>query len=170
MTLFAAERLGSVKPPAFAMFSQRAKAMRASGEDVIDLGPRVPEFATPPHFVEAAPRAERGGQTRYLPTPGTFALKEAVQAKFERDNDLSFQSEEIIVSNSAKQVIFSALMTTIEPDDEVILAAPNFDSYQNIICLLGGVRRVIPTRPRDAFDCLLKISKQRSRTGKRTLT
>ena len=111
--------------------------MAADGEDVIDLGLGEPDFDTPPHIVEAALQAALAGKTRYPPTGGTAALKTALQAKFEDDNSLSFAQDEIIVSNGAKQVIFNAFMATLELSDEVILAAPCFDSYGNIISLQG---------------------------------
>ena len=89
---FAAERLNTIKPSASATISQRARAMRAAGEDVIDLGLGEPDFDTPDHIVEAAYRAAAAGQTRYPPTGGTQALKEAVQIKFEQENRLRFDS------------------------------------------------------------------------------
>ncbi len=151
---FATTRLASVKPSASATISQAAQAMRAAGEDVIDLGLGEPDFATPAHVVDAAHRAARDGQTKYPPTVGTAALRAAVQAKFARDNALEFAADEIIVSNGAKQVIFDALMATLEPGDEVILCAPYFDSYRNIVALLGGERRVVACRPQDGFRLL----------------
>ncbi|WP_146347191.1 pyridoxal phosphate-dependent aminotransferase [Phaeobacter marinintestinus] len=151
MPVYTASQLSKVQPSASAAISQKARAMRAAGEDVIDLGLGEPDFDTPPHIVEAAHRAAQGGQTRYPPTSGTSALKQAIQAKFQHDNGLIFAADQIIVSNGAKQVIFDALMATLEPGDEVILAAPYFDSYRNIISLLGGVRRVVQTHPDDQF-------------------
>ncbi|MGH1482241.1 MAG: pyridoxal phosphate-dependent aminotransferase [Geminicoccales bacterium] len=148
---FATTRLKTVKPSASALISQKAQTMRASGEDVIDLGLGEPDFDTPSHIVEAAHRAALDGQTRYPPTGGTKALKDAVRAKFLRDNGLTFSANEIVVSNGAKQVIFNALMATLEDGDEVILCAPYFDSYRNIVGLLGGSKRIVTCRPENGF-------------------
>ncbi len=136
-------RLAGVKASASAMLSERAKALRAAGQDVLDLGLGEPDFDTPAHIIEAAHQAAVAGQTRYPPTVGTLALRQAVQDKFARDNQLDFGLDQIIVSNGAKQVIFAALMATLEQDDEVLLVAPYFDSYRNILALLGAQRRVI---------------------------
>lgn len=141
---YAAARLGAIKASASATISAEAKRMAAESLDVIDLGLGEPDFDTPAHIVEAAHKAAVAGDTRYPPTGGTAALKAAVQTKIKADNGLTFALNEIIVSNGAKQVIFNAFMATLEAGDEVILAAPCFDSYGNIISLLGGsAKRVI---------------------------
>jgi len=151
MALYAASHIEAVKPSASAMISQQAQAMRSAGVDVIDLGLGEPDFDTPQHVIEAANRAAKDGQTRYPPTSGTAELKNAIQQKFELDNGLSFATPELIVANGAKQVIFNALMATVDPGDEILLVAPYFDSYRNIIELLRAKRRVIETRAEDSF-------------------
>lgn len=134
------------------MISQNAQTMRASGLNVIDLGLGEPDFNTPLHIIKAAHQAAIDGETRYLPTGGTGALKDAIRAKFLRDNGLVFFCvSEIIVSNGAKQVIFNALMATLELGDEVIVCAPYFDSYRNIVALLGGTKKVITCKAEDGF-------------------
>jgi len=148
---FAASRLGAVKASASAMISQSAKAMARAGEDVIDLGLGEPDFDTPPHIVEAAHQAGVAGETRYPPTAGTAALITAVRDKFARENGLAFESDEVIVSNGAKQVIFGAFMATLEPGQEVILCAPYFDSYRSIVSILGGQHRTVACTPEDGF-------------------
>jgi aspartate aminotransferase len=135
---YAASRLASVKPSASAWVSQAAKDARARGEDVIDLGLGEPDFDTPVHIVEAAHQAALAGETRYPPTDGTARLKAAVVAKLKRENALEFATNEVIVSNGAKQVIFNAMMATLEPGDEVLLAAPYFGQYKDIVLILGG--------------------------------
>ena len=125
--------------------------MAAAGEDVIDLGLGEPDFDTPAHIVEAAHRAAQAGETRYPPTGGTAAMKAAVIEKFREDNALAFRPEEVIVANGAKQAIFDAMMATLEPGQEVILCAPYFDSYQNIVSLLGGCVRVVRCRAEEGF-------------------
>ena len=138
-----AKALGAVQPSASMAVSDAAKALKAAGEDVIDLGLGEPDFDTPAPIVEAAYRAAKEGQTRYTPTGGSAALKQAAVRKFERENGLRFEPNEIIVSNGAKQVIFDALMATLEQGDEVILAAPYFGSYADIVRILGGVPVVV---------------------------
>jgi aspartate aminotransferase len=121
---FAASRLAQVKPSASAWVSQAAKAAIAAGEDVIDLGLGEPDFDTPAHIIEAAHQAALNGETRYPPTDGTKALKQAIVDKFARENGLSYAPNEVIVSNGAKQVLFNAMMATLEDGDEVLLCAP----------------------------------------------
>ncbi|MGJ8545213.1 MAG: pyridoxal phosphate-dependent aminotransferase [Sulfitobacter sp.] len=150
---FAASRLAAVKPSASAGVSQAAKAARARGEDVIDLGLGEPDFDTPSHIIEAAHQAALAGDTRYVPTDGTAQLKAAVCAKFARDNALDYEPAEVIISNGAKQVIFNAMMATLEPGDEVILPAPYFGQYKDIVLILGGVPVVVACPAEDGF-CL----------------
>ncbi len=148
---YRAQRLGSVLPSASAGVSQIAKSLKAQGHDVIDLGLGEPDFATPDHIIDAAHEAARSGQTRYPPTDGPAELKAAIAAKFQRDNALDYQSNEIIVSNGAKQVIFNALMATSEPGQKVLLCAPYFDSYENIALLQGLQPVIIPCSPDNGF-------------------
>lgn len=135
---YAASRLDPVKPSASAWISQAAKEAKARGEDIIDLGLGEPDFDTPSHIVDAAHQAALRGETRYPPTNGTLTMRQAVVDKLKRDNDLDYALDEIIISNGAKQVLFNALMATLEPDDEVLLCAPYFDSYKQIVLTLGG--------------------------------
>ncbi|MEZ5739828.1 MAG: pyridoxal phosphate-dependent aminotransferase [Burkholderiaceae bacterium] len=146
-----ASRLASVQPSASAWVSQAAKAARARGEDVIDLGLGEPDFDTPAHIVEAAHQAALAGDTRYPPTEGTIALREAIIAKFDQENGLVYGLDEVIVCNGAKQVIFDALMATLEPGDEVVLAAPYFGQYKDMVAVLGGTPVVIRCRADDGF-------------------
>jgi len=148
---YASSRLDSVKPSASAAVSQAAKAAKARGEDVIDLGLGEPDFDTPNHIIEAAYIAAKSGQTRYPPNDGTAEMKNAVVAKFKRDNDLEFTANEIIVCNGAKQVIFDAMMATLEADDEVLLCAPYFGQYKDIVLILGGVPKTITCTAKDGF-------------------
>lgn len=135
---FAASRLNPVKPSASAWVSQAAKEAKARGEDVIDLGLGEPDFDTPTHIVEAAHRAASRGETRYPPTNGTLAMRQAVVDKLRRENELSYEVDEVIVSNGAKQVLFNAMMATLESDDEVLMCAPYFGQYKDIVLILGG--------------------------------
>ncbi|MFK7835426.1 MAG: pyridoxal phosphate-dependent aminotransferase [Sulfitobacter sp.] len=135
---FASSRLGPVKPSASAWVSQAAKEAKARGEDVIDLGLGEPDFDTPAHIIEAAHQAALRGETRYPPTNGTLAMRQAVVDKLQRENALSYAVDEVIVSNGAKQVLFNAMMATIEQDDEVLMCAPYFGQYKDIVLILGG--------------------------------
>ena len=135
---FAASRLNSVKPSASAWVSQAAKEAKARGEDVIDLGLGEPDFDTPAHIVEAAHQAALRGETRYPPTNGTLEMRQAVADKLLRENALNYAVDEVIVSNGAKQVLFNAMMATLETDDEVLMCAPYFGQYKDIVLILGG--------------------------------
>ncbi len=136
---YVAARLSAVKPSASMAASQAAKALRARGVDVIDLGLGEPDFATPPHIIEATAKAARAGETLYTAAAGTPALRRAVADKFARENSLDFSPDDIVVANGAKQVIFNALLATLDPGDEAILPAPYFVSYPEMVKLLGGV-------------------------------
>lgn len=136
---FAASRLAQVKPSASASVSQAAKEAKARGEDVIDLGLGEPDFDTPGHIKEAAHQAALRGETKYPHTNGTLTMRQAVVDKLRRENDLDFALDEVIVSNGAKQVLFNAFMATLEPGDEVLLCAPYFGQYKDIVTILGGV-------------------------------
>jgi aspartate aminotransferase len=140
---YAASRLAAVRLSSSARVSKAAKAARAAGEDVIDLGLGEPDFDTPAHIVEAAHEAALAGQTRYPPIDGAAQLKSAVVDKFSVDNGLEYTPSEVIVSNGAKQVIFSAMMATLNDGDEVLLCAPYFEPYKDIVLLLGGSPKVL---------------------------
>ena len=148
---FAASRLDQVKPSASAWVSQAAKEAKARGEDVIDLGLGEPDFDTPAHIVEAAHQAALNGQTRYPPTNGTLEMRQAVVDKLARDNDLNYSPDEVIVSNGAKQVLFNALMATLEPEDEVLLCAPYFGQYKDIVLILGGAPKTLLCPAKNGF-------------------
>ncbi|MCW1950742.1 MAG: aminotransferase class I/II-fold pyridoxal phosphate-dependent enzyme, partial [Octadecabacter sp.] len=134
---FASSRLDPVKPSASAWVSQAAKEAKARGEDVIDLGLGEPDFDTPAHIIEAAHAAALRGETRYPPTNGTLKMRQAVVDKLARENDLSYGVDEVIVSNGAKQVLFNAMMATLEAGDEVLMCAPYFGQYKDIVLILG---------------------------------
>lgn len=140
---YVSSRLAVVKPSASMAASQAAKALRAKGIDVIDLGLGEPDFPTPPHIIEAAFAAARAGDTLYTASAGTPAVREAVAAKFRRENGLDYGADDIVVANGAKQIIFNALLATLEPGDEAILPAPYFVSYPEMVKLLGGTPVIV---------------------------
>ena len=136
---YVADRLSAVKPSASMAASMAAKALRATGVDVIDLGLGEPDFPTPPHIAEAAHAAAVKGETLYTAAAGTPALRAAVAEKFRRENGLDYGPDDIVVANGAKQIIFNALMATLNDGDQAIIPAPYFVSYPEMVKLLGGV-------------------------------
>jgi len=132
---YTSARLTPVQPSASVEVSQAARALKAKGIDIIDLGLGEPDFDTPRHIIDAAHEAALAGQTCYTPMAGTAALKLAVS---KRDNDLNYSPDNIICSNGAKQIIFMAMMASLEPDDEVLILAPYFGVYKDIVLILGG--------------------------------
>ncbi len=126
---YLAHSLSKVKPSASMAASMAAKALAATGVDVIDLGLGEPDFPTPEHVSKAAHDAALAGETLYTAAAGTPALRRAVAEKFRRDNGLDYGPNDIVVANGAKQIIFNALMATLNPGDEAILPAPYFVSY-----------------------------------------
>ena len=121
----------------------RAREMRGAGAEVISLSIGQPDFPTPPHAIEAAHAAALRGDTKYPPVDGAPALKAAIQRKFARENGLDYALDEIAVANGGKQIIYNAFMATIDPGDEVIVAAPYWVTYGLIAQLCGGTTRVV---------------------------
>lgn len=146
---YVATRLSVVKPSASMAASQAAKALAATGVDVIDLGLGEPDFPTPAHIADASHEAALAGETLYTASAGTLALRQAVAAKFRRENGLDYGADNIVVANGAKQIIFNALLATLNDGDQVILPAPYFVSYPEMVKLLGGTP-VMPLCPADS--------------------
>ncbi|OAP36640.1 aspartate aminotransferase [Sinorhizobium glycinis] len=134
-----ASRLSAVKPSASMAVSQAAKDLAATGVDVIDLGLGEPDFPAPAHITEAAFEAARCERMLYTASLGTPDLRKSIAGKFKRENGLDYAIDEIAVANGAKQIIFNALMATVEAGDEVILPAPYFVSYPEMVKLFDGV-------------------------------
>ena len=131
--------------------SMAAKAMRAKGESVIDLSLGEPDFDTPAHIVEAAVEAMRKGLTRYTAPDGLPELRQAIVAKFKRENGLDYAQDEISIGNGAKQILFNAFLGTLEPGDEVVVPAPYWVSYTDIVVLHGGLPKIVQCDVEDAF-------------------
>jgi aspartate aminotransferase len=131
-------RLNSVKPSPTLALSAQAKALRLSGKNIIDLCVGEPDFPTPQSAQDAAIDAIHQGFTKYTPVDGIPDLKKAIQNKFNNDQGISYELNQITIGNGAKQVLFNALMATIEPNDEVIIPAPYWVSYPDMVSLLGG--------------------------------
>ncbi len=147
----ASERMQQVKPSASVVVSQTARQLKAEGKDIIDLGIGEPDFNTPAHIIEAAHQAALAGKTRYTAMAGTAELKQAIADKFLRDNKLNFSPDQVFVSNGAKQVIFSAMLATLNPGDEVLLCAPYFGCYRDTVLAVGGNPVTLPCHESDSF-------------------
>ena len=133
-----ADRLKDVEVAASVKMTQRARQLAEQGIKVISLAVGEPDFDTPRHAIEAGYQAALKGDTKYPPQDGTKALKQAIQRKFKRDNGLDYAMDEIMVANGGKQIIFNAIMATVNPGDEVIIPAPYWISYADIVKLAGG--------------------------------
>lgn len=138
------ENLSRVAPSATMAVTQAAREMKAAGIDVIGLGAGEPDFDTPDHIKQAAIKAIQDGETNYTNVDGISELKAAITAKFKRDNDLSYTSSQINVSPGGKPVIFNAFMATLNAGDEVIVPAPCWVSYPEMVTLCGGTPVVVP--------------------------
>ncbi|WP_424136817.1 pyridoxal phosphate-dependent aminotransferase [Roseomonas chloroacetimidivorans] len=146
-----AERLNKISPSQTIAISTKAREMKAAGRDIISLSAGEPDFPTPGNIKQAAIRAIEEGQTLYTDVSGTPALRKAVAAKFKRDNNLDYKPEEIIVSTGGKQVIFNAMVATLDKGDEVIIPAPCWVSYPDIVSLADGTPVTIPAGPNQGF-------------------
>ena len=135
---FIADRLKRIKPSMTVGINIKANALRAEGKDVLVLAAGEPDFDTPLNIRKAAAEAMDSGQTRYVPGKGTPALQKAIQSKFLNDNNLQYDLDEIIVGVGGKHIIYNAMMATINPNDEVIIPAPFWVSYPDIVLLAEG--------------------------------
>ena len=143
--------LKRIKPSPTIAVTSKAREMRAAGKDVIGLGAGEPDFDTPDNIKEAAIKAIRKGDTKYTAVDGTPALKKAIQAKFSRENDLSYELDQISVGTGGKQVLYNAFMATINKGDEVIIPAPYWVSYPDIVLLAGGTPKIIKCDEKNNF-------------------
>src|ERR1700735_2133906 len=132
------QRLGRGQISATVQMPIKARELRAAGKPVITLTTGEPNFDSPAHAIEAAHQAALKGDTKYPPQDGTRVLKEAIQRKFKRDSGLDYALDEICVSNGAKQAIFNAIMTTVDPGDEVVIPVPSWIAYTQMVQLCEG--------------------------------
>lgn len=135
---FLSDALGRIKPSPTIAVTNKAAELKAQGKDVIGLGAGEPDFDTPDHIKEAGIEAIRSGQTKYTGVDGTPALKKAVAEKFKRENGLEYAVDQITVNSGGKHTIFNALMATVNAGDEVIIPAPYWVSYPDMVQLAGG--------------------------------
>jgi aspartate aminotransferase len=133
-----AERLQRVKPSPTIAVTMKAAELKAAGKNVIGLGAGEPDFDTPQNIKDAAKKAIDAGDTKYTAVDGTPALKKAIAAKFERENGLKYAPNQITVGTGGKQVLYNALMATVNPGDEVIVPAPYWVSYPDMVILAEG--------------------------------
>jgi aspartate aminotransferase len=136
---FLSAALDRVKPSATIAVTDKARALKAAGRNVIGLGAGEPDFDTPANVKLAAIHAIEAGKTKYTAVDGIPELKEAIIAKFQRENGLAYKPSQVIISTGGKQVLYNALMATINPGDEVIIPAPYWVSYPEMVALAGGV-------------------------------
>jgi aspartate aminotransferase len=142
---FIADSLDRIKPSSTIAASNRAAVLKAQGRDIIALAAGEPDFDTPANIKEAAIAAIRRGETKYTIVDGIPELKQAIVAKFKRENGLDYKTSQVSVGTGGKQVLFNALMATINPGDEVIIPVPYWVSYPDIVMLAAGTPVMAPT-------------------------
>ena len=151
MSSFLASSLSRVQPSATIAVSDKARQLRAAGRDVIGLGAGEPDFDTPDNIKQAAIDAIQRGETKYTAVTGIDELKKAICDKLKRDNDLHYEPAQCFVAPGGKPVIYDAMMATLNPGDEVIIPAPYWVSYPDIVNLAGGTPISVETRVEDGF-------------------
>ena len=134
-----ADRLSRIKPSPTIAVSTKAAELKAAGHDVIGLGAGEPDFDTPDHIKEAARIAMANGKTKYTAVDGIPELKQAIVDKFARENNIKTTTAEVTVGTGGKQILYNALMATVNPGDEVIIPAPYWVSYPDMVLLAEGV-------------------------------
>lgn len=148
---FLADVLSRVKPSATIAVSQKARELKAKGRDVIGLGAGEPDFDTPDNIKAAAIEAIKRGETKYTPVSGIPELRKAIAAKFKRENGLDYDWQQTIVGTGGKQILFNAFMATLNPGDEVVIPAPYWVSYPEMVAICGGTPVFVPTTIDNGF-------------------
>lgn len=148
---FIAEKLASIKPSATIAVAQKARELQQAGVDVIGLGTGEPDFDTPDNIKLAAIKAIQAGKTKYTPIAGVLELRQAVANKFKRENSLDYTPEQIIVGTGGKQILFNALMATLNDGDEVIIPTPYWVSYPEMVGLNGGISVFLHTKAENNY-------------------
>ena len=143
--------LNKIKPSPTIAVSQKARELRAAGKDVIGLGAGEPDFDTPNNIKNAAVRAIRAGETKYTAVDGTLALKKAIVKKFQKENNLKYSIDQITVGAGGKQVLYNTFMATLNKGDEVIIPAPFWVSYPDMVLLAGGKPKIVKCDEKDGF-------------------
>ncbi|QXC49917.1 pyridoxal phosphate-dependent aminotransferase [Agrobacterium salinitolerans] len=148
---FLADILSRVKPSATIAVTQKARELKAKGRDVISLGAGEPDFDTPENIKEAAIDAIKRGETKYTPVSGIPELRKAIADKFKRENGLDYKPEQTIVGTGGKQILFNAFMATLNPGDEVVIPAPYWVSYPEMVAICGGTPVFVNATLEDNF-------------------
>ncbi len=144
-------RVQAVKPSPTLAVTARANALRAAGQNIIGLGAGEPDFDTPDHIKQAAIEAIQAGKTKYTAVDGTASLKQAIMDKFQRDNQLTYAPDQILVSVGGKQSFYNLAQATLNPGDEVIIPVPYWVSYPDMAILAGAQPRIVTTDARQQF-------------------
>jgi aspartate aminotransferase len=152
--------LKRIKPSPTIAVTQKARELRAAGKDVIGLGAGEPDFDTPDNVKRAAIKAIKDGDTKYTAVDGTPALKKAIINKFKRENNLSYTADQITVGTGGKQVLYNAFMATLNKGDEVIIPAPFWVSYPDMVLLAGGKPKIVKCSEADGFKLTPKSLKK----------
>ncbi len=158
--------LKRIKPSPTIAVTQKARELRAAGKDVVGLGAGEPDFDTPINVKKAAIKAIREGDTKYTAVDGTPALKKAILKKFKRENKLNYKLDEITVGTGGKQVLYNTFMATLNKGDEVIIPAPFWVSYPDMVLLAGGKPKIVKCDEKDGFK--ITPAKLKSAITKRT--
>ncbi|TCT44990.1 pyridoxal phosphate-dependent aminotransferase [Martelella mediterranea] len=148
---FLADALSRIKPSATIAVAQKARDLKATGRDVISLGAGEPDFDTPDNIKAAAIEAINRGETKYTPVPGIQPLREAIVAKFKRENGLDYKVSQTIVGTGGKQILFNAFLATMNEGDEVVIPAPYWVSYPEMVSLCGGKPVFVSTTQENNF-------------------
>jgi aspartate aminotransferase len=148
---FLADALSRVKPSATIAVSQKARELKAKGRDIISLGAGEPDFDTPDNIKDAAIAAIKRGETKYTAVAGIIELREAIAKKFKRENNLDYTANQVIVGTGGKQILFNALMATLNPGDEVVIPAPYWVSYPEMVAICGGTPVFVSTTIENKF-------------------
>ena len=143
---FIADSLSRVQPSATIAVSTKARELKAAGRDVIGLGAGEPDFDTPDNIKQAAIEAINRGETKYTAVDGIPELKQAICAKFKRENGLDYEPSQAFVAPGGKPILYNAMVATLNPGDEVIVPAPFWVSYPDIVLLAGGTPVIVDTR------------------------
>src|ERR1700742_2749062 len=153
---FLADVLNRVKPSATMVVTQKARDLKAKGRDVISLTVGEPDFDTPDNIKNAAIDAIRRGETKYPPVLGIPPLREAIAAKFKRENGLDYKPADTIVATGGKQILYNAFLVTMNPGDEVIIPAPYWVSYPEMVAINGGEPVIVDTKQEHGFKLQAK--------------
>ncbi len=154
------DSLKRIKPSPTIAVTQKARELRAAGKDVVGLGAGEPDFDTPDNIKKAAIKAIKSGDTKYTAVDGTLALKKAIVSKFKRENKLNYSIDQITVGTGGKQVLYNAFMATLNKGDEVIIPAPFWVSYPDMVLLAGGKPKIVKCTEQEGFKLTAKKLKK----------